>query len=175
LHLVTIYVLHLYEQLNMTASVLYGDKLAVKITKEFRQLVNISIAAGKFIVLHPQYDLIKEAIRLELFQEEMLDDFEIHNSQYELNEIISFDSEEVLFFYSLLDLSCRIFLCDVGDDLKQMALLSGETTEVEFNRVRSFHLHKAETFLQQIREQFSQYGPFNKLYHKMELLNSMAE
>src|SRR5436853_500571 len=106
----------------MTASVLYGNKLAVKVTKEFRQLVNISIAAGKFIALHRHYELIKEAMRLELFEEEMLDDFAIHNSQYELNEIISFDSEEVLFFYSLLDLSCRIFLCDVGDDLKQMAL-----------------------------------------------------
>lgn len=159
----------------MTTSVLYGDKLAVKITRDFKQLVNISIAAGKFILLHQQYELIKEAIRLELFQDEMLDDFEIHNSQYEIGELISFDSEEVLFFYSLLDLSCRMFLCDVGDDLKTMAIKSGETTEDEFNRVRSFHLHKAEILLQQIRDQFSNYPPFRKLQHRIEQLNVMAE
>ncbi len=159
----------------MTTSVLYGNKLAVKITKEFKQLVNISIAAGKFIQLHPHYELINEAMRLDVFQEEWLDDFEIHNSQYEIGEMISFDSEEVLFFYSLLDLSCRIFLCDVGDDLKKMAINTGETTEEEFNRVRSFHLRKAETFLQQISEQFANYDEFNRLQQKLEQLNSIAE
>ena len=170
----TFCMLHLYQEMNMTASVLYGNKLAVKVTKEFRQLVNISIAAGKFILIHPQYELIKEAMRLELFEDEMLDDFEIHNSQYEIGELITFDFEEVLFFYSLIDLSCRLFLCDVGDDLKKIALETGETTEEEFYRVRSFHLRKAETFLEHIRSQFSGYLPFNHLQHKMEKLNAMA-
>src|SRR5436189_2016486 len=110
----------------MAPLVLYGDRLSIKVTREFRQLVNISIAAGKFILIHPHYELIKEAMRLELFEDEMLDDFEIHNSQYEVGEVITFESEEVLFFYSLLDLSCRIFLCDVGDDLKTMAIKNGE-------------------------------------------------
>ncbi len=158
----------------MTTSVLYGDKLAVMVTKEFKQLVNISIAAGKFIQLHPQYELIKEAMRLEIFEEEWLDDFEIHNSQYEIGEHITFQSEEVLFFYSLLDLSCRIFLCDAGDDLKKTAIESGETTEEKFNYLRSFHLHKAETVLQEIRVQFENYQPFIDLLQKMEQLNVMA-
>jgi len=83
--------LHLYQDM-MNASVLYGDKLAVKVTKELKQLVNISVAAGKFIVLHPKYELIREAMRLELFEETLLDDFEIHNSQYETGEIISYDA-----------------------------------------------------------------------------------
>ena len=158
----------------MTVSVLYGNKLSLTVTKEFRQLVNISIAAGKFILVHPQYELIKEAMRLELFEDEMLDDFEIHNSQYEIGEVITFESEEVLFFYSLLDLSCRIFLCDVGDDLKKMAVKNGETTEEEFCRVRSFHLRKAELFLHHIRSQFSNSIPFRHLQQKMEQLNYMA-
>jgi hypothetical protein len=158
----------------MTASVLYGNKLSLNVTKEFKQLVNIAIAAGKFILVHPQYELIKEAMRLELFEDEMLDDFEIHNSQYEVGEVITFESEEVLFFYSLLDLSCRIFLCDVGDDLKTMAIKNGETTEDEFYRVRSFHLRKAELFLHHIRSQFSNYIPFHNLVQKMEQLNTMT-
>jgi hypothetical protein len=158
----------------MTASVLYGDRLSLNVTKEFRQLVNISVAAGKFIVVHPQYELIKEAMRLELFEEYMLDDFEVHNSQYEIGEVITFESEEVLFFYSLLDLSCRIYLCDIGDDLKTMAIKNGETTEEEFYRVRSFHLRKAELFLHHIRTQFSDYLPFHDLQQKMERLNYIA-
>ena len=171
--MVTKSALHLYHVM-MNATVFYGDKLAVNVTKELKQLVNISVAAGKFIVLHPNYELIREAMRLELFEETLLDDFEIHNSQYETGEIISYDAEEVFFFYCLIDLSCRIFLCDAGDDLKKMAIQKGETTEEQFNHVRSFFLHQAEGFLQTIREQFSKHEAFQQLHHKMEQLNSIA-
>ena len=100
--------------------VLFGDKLTLKVTRDFKQLVNISVAAGKFILDHPQYELIKEAMRLHLFEDEALEDFEIHNSQFEAGEIISYDFEEVLFFYALLELNCRLFLCEIGDDLKKL-------------------------------------------------------
>jgi len=80
----------------------------------------------------------------------------------------------VLFFYSLIDLSCRLFLCDAGDDLKKTAIQNGETTEDQFNHVRSFYLHQAETFLERIREQFATHESFRVLQHKMEQLNSIA-
>ncbi|MBK7851097.1 MAG: hypothetical protein IPJ66_08150 [Bacteroidetes bacterium] len=81
----------------MPPIVLYGDKVSVKITREFKQLVNISIAAGKFILLHPDYDLIREAMRLEMFEDERLEDFEVHNWQFEVDEIITYDQDEILF------------------------------------------------------------------------------
>jgi len=158
----------------MKATLVHGNKLAVIVTKEFRQLVNIAVAAGKFILIHPHYDLIKEAMRLELFEGEWLDDFEIHNSQYEIGELITFETEEILFFYSLLDLSCRIFLCDAGDDLKKSAIESGETTEEKFIYLRSFHLHQAETFLQEIRTQLSGFEGLTELLVKMEQLNAVV-
>ena len=39
----------------MSALVVYGNRLSIQVTKEFKQLVNISIAAGKFILIHPHY------------------------------------------------------------------------------------------------------------------------
>ena len=104
----------------------------MRVTREFRQLVNISIAAGKFILIHPHYDLIREAMRLDMFEDERLEDFEVHNWQFEVGEVITFEREEVMFFYALLELSCRIFLCEIGDDLKQMAIDSGDTNDEEF-------------------------------------------
>lgn len=158
----------------MAAVVLYGDKLSIKVTREFKQLVNISIAAGKFILIHPHYDLIREAMRLDMFEDEKLEDFEVHNWQYEIDEIITYDFEEVLFFYSLLELSCRIFLCEIGDDLKSMAIESGETDEQEFVRVRSFYLLQAQDFLIQIRNTFTSNYDFQLLQGKIEHLNSLA-
>lgn len=154
--------------------VLYGDKLSVRITKDFKQLVNISIAAGKFILIHPQYDLIKEAMRLEVFKDEKLEDFEVHNWQYEVDEIITYDFDEVMFFYALLELNCRIFLCEIGDDLKKMALDSGEVDEPEFYRLRGIHLKQAEDFLHKIHDSYNSNERFNHFHHKIERLNALA-
>ena len=154
--------------------VLYGDKLSVKVTREFKQLVNISIAAGKFILIHPQYALIKEAMRLKLFEDTRLEDFEVHNWQYEVDEVITYDFDEVIFFYALLELNCRIFLCEIGDDLKQMALDSGEVDEAEFYRLRGIHLKQAEELLREIHEAYADNERFNQLHNKIELLNALG-
>lgn len=158
----------------MAPLVLYGDKLSIKVTREFRQLVNISIAAGKYILIHPHYELIQEAMRLDMFEDSMLEDFEVHNWQYEVDEIIAFDFEEMKFFYALLELSCRIFLCEIGDDLKKMAIESGETNEEEFVRVRSFYLLQAQEYLANIRKTFSSNDEFQKLQGKIQRLNALA-
>jgi hypothetical protein len=151
----------------MAALVSYGDKLNLQVTKEFKQLVNISIAAGKFMLIHPHYELIREAMKLDLFEDEMLEDFEVHNWQYEIGEVITYDFEESMFFYALLDLSCRIFLCEIGDDLKKMAIESGETDEKEFIRVRSFYLSVAEEYLSSIRENYTTSPVFMELQEKV--------
>ena len=158
----------------MPPIVLYGDRVSVKITREFKQLVNISIAAGKFILLHPDYDLIREAMRLEMFEDERLEDYEVHNWQFEVDEVITYDQGEILFFYALLELSCRIFLCEIGDDLKKMAIDSGETDAEEFVRVRSFFLRQAQDFLQNIRGCYESDEEFQELLAKIDQLNSLA-
>lgn len=154
--------------------VVYRDKLSMEVTKDFRQLANITLAAGRFIMDHPQYELIKEAMRLQLLEGEALEDFEIHNSQFEKGEIITLDFEEVFFFYSLLELVCRIFLCEIGDDLKTMAVKSGEVTEAEFYRLRGIYLNQAEDFLHNIHDLYSSNESFNQLHHKLEQLNVLA-
>lgn len=158
----------------MPSLILYGDRLSIPVTREFRQLVNISIAAGKFILIHPHYNLIREAMRLDVIEDVQLEEFEVHNWQFELGEVISYDIREVLFFYALLELSCRIFLCDIGDDLKEMALENGDTTEDEFNRVRSFYLKQAGEFLQKMKNSFSGKQEFEILVSKIEQLNQSA-
>lgn len=158
----------------MQPIVLYGNRLNLPVTREFKQLVNITTAAGKFILLNPNYELIREAMRLELFEDAQLEDFVVHTWHYEVGEVISYDTEEVLFFYTLLDLSCRIFLCEIGDDLRQMAIESGETNAEEFNRVRSFFLKQAQEYLQQIGSCYSEQESFRALQQKFEQLNSIA-
>ena len=154
--------------------VVYEDKLSMEVTRDFRQLVNITVAAGKFIMDHPQYELIREAMRLQLLEDAALEDFEIHNSQFETGELITFDFEEVFFFYSLLELVCRIFLCEIGDDLKDMAVKSGAVSETEFYRLRGLYLKQAEDFLHLIHDLYADNDSFSSLQHKLEQLNALA-
>ena len=154
--------------------VVHRDKLSLEVTRDFRQLVNITLAAGRYIMDHPQYELIREAMRMQLLEDEAMEDFEIHYSQFEIGEIITLDFEEVYFFYSLLELVCRIFLCEVGDDLKTMAVKSGEVTESEFYRLRSLYLNQAEDFLHLIHDLYETNESFGVLHHKLELLNAIA-
>ena len=159
---------------NTIMLLVFEDKLSLEVTKDFRQLVNITLAAGKFIMDHPQYELIREAMRLELLEDEALLDFELHHSQFEKGEIITLDFEEVFFFYSLLELVCRIFLCEIGDDLKVMAVKSGEVSEAEFYRLRGIYLNQAEDWLHQIHDLYATNESFNALHHKLEQLNALA-
>lgn len=154
--------------------VLFENKLTLKVTRDFKQLVNISVAAGRFILDHPQYELIKEAMRLHLFEDAALEDFEIHSSQFEINETITYDLEEVIFFYALLELNCRLFLCEIGDDLKRMAVESGEVTEQEFYRLRGIHLKQCEAFLHRLHDAYASNETFNSVHLKIEQLNALA-
>lgn len=157
-------------------TVVAGDaRLSMVMSKELRQLVNISIAAGKFILIHPHYELIREAMRMHLFEVEDLEDFEVHNWQYELGETITYSIDEVLFMYTLLELSCRIFLCDVGDDLRKMALENGETTQDEFVRVRSAHLRQAQFYIHFIKNRFDEFDEFKDLQRKLNNLNTVND
>jgi len=113
-------------------------------------------------------------MRLDVIEDCQLEDFEVHNWQFEPGEVISFDMQEVLFFYGLLELSCRIFLCEVGDDLKEMAIENGDTNEEEFTRVRSFYLRQAGDFLQNIKNSLSGKREFEELVSKIEQLNLSA-
>ncbi|HNP98916.1 MAG TPA: hypothetical protein PKK99_07660, partial [Bacteroidia bacterium] len=90
------------------------------------------------------------------------------------DEVITYDQKEIMFFYALLELSCRIFLCEIGDDLKKMAIESGETNEEEFIRVRSFFLTQAQEFIQKIRGCYQDDEHFQELLAKIDQLNSLA-
>lgn len=158
----------------MSTLVIYGDKLSLPVTRELKQLVNITVAAGKFILLHPHYRLIRVALKLDILEDERLEDFEIHNSQFETGEIITYDRDEVFFFYSLLDITCRLFVCEIGDDLRRMAIESGETSEDEFLRVRGFFLRQAQEFLQSMHESFEGDEEFNHLKSCIDQLNELT-
>lgn len=159
---------------TMSPIFIYEDKAILPLTKELRQLINITLSGGRFILIHPHYSLIREAMRLDIIEEERLDDLEIVAGQYEQGEMIQFSREDLLFLYSLLEITCRLFVCEIGDDLKRLAIECGDTNEEEFKRVRNFFLHQAESFLKITQEALSDWEEFTSLQERIEQLNILA-
>ncbi|MEO0312320.1 MAG: hypothetical protein RIQ89_1977 [Bacteroidota bacterium] len=147
-----------------------SSTIALTLTKELKQLINISIAAGKFMMLHPYYTLIQQAMDDQLINDGELEDFEVYNWQYEVGETVFFDQQQACFFYALLELTCRIFISDIADDLKEMAIKSGEMDEAAFNRLRNTHLKHCQQTLSQIEETMKAEAHFNSLKNKLQKL-----
>lgn len=158
----------------MSPIVIYENKISLPLTKDFRQLLNICISGGKFIVIHPHYQLIREAMRLDIIGEEQLEELETLVGQYEFEEAITFHLEDLFFLYSLVEINCRLFICEIGDDLKKLAIECGDTNETEFVEVRAFFLHQAEVFLHSMNETFSSSEEFTGLLKRIDQLNELA-
>lgn len=159
---------------TMSPVILSEEKTMLLLDKELKQLINITLAGGKFILLHPHYQLIRETLRMNIIDEQQLEELEITVGQYEVGEMIHFSVEELLFLYSLVEISCRLFVCEIGDDLKRLAIECGDTTEEEFARVRSFFLHQAESYLHTVNEALYENEEFQDLKSRLEQLNAIV-
>jgi hypothetical protein len=153
--------------------ILTENKITLPLTRDFRQLLHSSISGGKFIVIHPHYKLIREAMRLDIIGEEQLDELEAQVNENEEGEVIQLERDQVMFLYALLEIICRLFLCEIGDDLKKLAIECGDTNEEEFLKVRSFFLHQAEAFLHHTNEAFRDNEEFQDLKNRICQLDSL--
>jgi hypothetical protein len=158
----------------MSPMIITENKIGLPLTRDFRQLLNSCLSGGKFIVIHPHYALIREAMRLDIIGEEQLDDLEIAINEQQEEEFIHLEKEQVLFLYSLLEIICRLFVCEIGDDLKKLAIECGDTNEEEFLKVRSFFLHQAEAFLHGTNETFRDHEEFISLKHRISQLDELS-
>jgi hypothetical protein len=158
----------------MSPILVHENKTSIPLTKNFRQLLNMCISGGKFIVIHPHYQLIREAMRLDIIGEEQLEELELLVAQHEAEEAISFEQEDLFFLYALTEINCRLFICEIGDDLKKLAIECGDTNETEFIEVRAFFLHQAEEFLHSMNETFHTNEEFEGLLKRIDQLNELA-
>lgn len=147
------------------------NKIGLPMTRDFRQLLNSCISGGKFIVIHPHYALIREAMRLDIIDEEQLDELESLVIEQQDQEVIHLERDQILFLYALLEIICRLFVCEIGDDLKKLAIECGDTNEEEFLKVRSFFLSQAETFLHGTNETFRDNEEFMSLKKRIGQLD----
>ena len=113
-------------------------------------------------------------MRLDIIGEEPLDELEQAITMHEDEEVIQLEQEQVLFLYALLEIICRLFICEIGDDLKKLAIECGDTNEEEFLKVRSFFLQQAEALLHSTNETFRDNEEFQDLKSRIDQLDLLS-
>lgn len=151
-----------------------GEKTCIPVTREFKELLSISIAAGKFVLIHPCYTLIRDLMKMDVLSEEQLDDLEVRMQHYELGEIMQLENEELFFIYSLLEITCRLFVSEIEDDLRIMAIHEAGASTEEYIRVRNLFLKQAEDFLHTVVAGFAENEEFSMLNDRFLKLNALA-
>ena len=151
-----------------------GEKTCIPLTRDLISMMNISLAAGRFVLIHPCYSTIRAMMKMDVITDEQLDDLEILLSQYEAGEIIPLEDEILFFMYSLVELTCRLFVSDLEDALRVMAIYDVGASNEEYIRVRNRFLRQAEEFLHAVKEDFIANDEFKMLDGKFESLNSLG-
>ena len=74
--------------------------------------------------------------------------------------------------YMMIDMVCRSFLCEIGDDYKAIAMKVNKVNEARYNQVRSTELYIAQALLEQFRKDFTVDPDFEELVERLALLDS---
>jgi hypothetical protein len=153
------------------ASKLFKDQIDITITKELRLLVRSVAASYQFIFRQEKYDLVQRAGMLDLIDVKGVADLAARFSASQEHTKLVLSKEEVYLFYTMLELVCRSFLCDIGDDYKQIAMKINKVSEEHYNSVRNTELMIAQAIIQQIRKDFNEDPDFEEITERLELLD----
>ena len=71
-----------------------------------------------------------------------------------------------------MEMVCRSFLHDVGDDYKLIAMKVNQISEQKYNEVRSTELLIAQTLLQQLKSDFDEDPDFEEIRERINLMDT---
>ena len=149
----------------------FKDEIDITVSKELKFFVRSMAASYRFIFQQQKYDLVKRADMIELVELELVAELAIRFATIPENSKLVLSRRELYLFYSMMELVCRSFLCEIGDDYKEIAMKLNKVDEAKYNEVRNTELSIAQALIQQIKKDFSADPEFDEMLEKFELLD----
>ncbi len=128
-------------------------------------------ASYQFIFQQEKYDFVQRAMMLDLVNKEGVAMLANKFSLSSEGDKIELTKDELYMMYTMMELVCRSFLCDVGDDYKAIAMSVNKVSDEKFNEVRNVELKIAQTLIQQIKKEFIEDPDFDEINERIELLD----
>jgi hypothetical protein len=150
---------------------IYKDFIEITASRELKFFVRSIAASYRFVFEQQQYEFVQRVMMLDLVNINGAGMLASRFASADPGEKLELTKEEVYLFYTMMELVCRSFLCDVGDDYKRIAMRISQATEEQYNQVRSTELMIAQTLIGQIRKDFMDDPDFEEISERLTLLD----
>ena len=149
----------------------FKDSIEITATKELKLFVRSIAATYQFIFQQETYDFVQRAMMIDLVDRTGVGLLAERFVKQKEGEPMELSKQEVYLFYTMMELVCRSFLSDVGDDFKSVAMKVNKVSEEKYNEVRNMELKIAQTLIQQIRRDFMEDPEFEEINDRVDLLD----
>lgn len=150
---------------------IFKDSIEITISNELKLFVRSIAASYQFVFQQEQYDFVQRAMLIDLIDKNGVGMLASRFAAASKGDKLELSKEELYLLYTMMELVCRSFLTDVGDDYKEIAMKVNKVTEEKYNEVRNLELKIAQTLIQQIRNDFMEDPDFEEINDRIELLD----
>ena len=152
-------------------SKIFKDSIEITVTRELKLFVRPMAASYQYIFQHENSDFVQRAMFIDLVDRNGVGMLAERFATQREGEKMELSKQELYLFYTMMELVCRSFLSDVGDDFKAVAMKVNKVSEDKYNEVRNMELKIAQTLLQQIRRDFMEDPEFEEICDRLDLLD----
>ncbi|MFN8153267.1 MAG: hypothetical protein U0Y08_03135 [Bacteroidia bacterium] len=149
----------------------FKDSIEISVSRELKLFVRSMAASYQFIFQHENADFVQRAMMIDLVDRNGVGMLAERFATQREGEKMELSKQELYLFYTMMELVCRSFLSDVGDEFKSVAMKVNKVDEEKYNEVRNMELKIAQTLLQQIRRDFMEDQEFEEICDRLDLLD----
>jgi hypothetical protein len=148
------------------------SKFRIKLTPVARTLLISAISTVKFTLLHESHPLEDAIYENDLVNQDQL--FELYQRIKSTvnNEEIEFSLDDEILIYTVLDITCKTFLTNIGDDLKEINLNAIESSGEDYAEVRNTLLKGCRVVMEGMRNALREN---KKFMNRVQLLNTLLD
>lgn len=149
----------------------FKESIEITVSKELKLFIRSMAASYQFIFKQDRYEFVKRADMIELVELEEVARFAVRFATIPENSKMLLSKLELYQMYTMMELVCRSFLTEIGDEYKTIAMRMNKVDEDRYNSVRSTELKIAETLISQIKNDFKEDPVFDEILERLELLD----
>ena len=149
----------------------FKESIEITVSKELKLFIRSMAASYQFIFKQDRYEFVKRADMIELVELEEVARLAVRFATIPENSKMLLSKLELYQMYTMMELVCRSFLTEIGDEYKTIAMRMNKVDEDRYNSVRSTELKIAETHISQIKNDFKEDPVFDEILERLELLD----
>lgn len=152
------------------ATTKFKDSIEITVSKELKLFIRSMAASYRFIFQQDRFDFVKRADMLELVELEEVANLAVRFATIPEDSKLILTRRELYQMYTMMELVCRSFLTDIGDEYKAIAMRMNKVDEEKYNAVRNVELKIAQTLIQSIKQDFAADPDFDEIIERLEIL-----